>query len=87
MCYLDDMLLLGSSYEQYAVNVQETGRLLTELGFVINVKKSNMVLTKEIQMFGVVLNSVTTCISLYQKTRGQIYEQSVRISVKTKIPR
>ena len=38
VCYLDDLLLFGATYEQCANSVRKDNRL-TKLGFVINVKK------------------------------------------------
>ena len=39
VCYLDDLLLFGATYDQCANNVRRTTELLTKLGFVINVGK------------------------------------------------
>lgn len=40
--YLDDLLLLGKSYEVCLENIQVTCNLLESLGFIINRKKSEM---------------------------------------------
>ena len=41
VCYLDELLLFGNSYQLCAINVQKTTELLVMVGFVINVSKSN----------------------------------------------
>lgn len=38
--YLDDMLVIGRSYEACAENIRETKKLVQELGFIINDNKS-----------------------------------------------
>lgn len=40
--YLDDMLVIGRSYEACAENIRETKKLVQEFGFIIN---DNMSLT------------------------------------------
>lgn len=41
--YLDDFLLIGNSYEICNINVSETIRILEQLGFLVNYKKSNLI--------------------------------------------
>ena len=70
MCYLDDLLLFGNSYELCALNVRKTTDLLVKAGFVINVTKSNLTPTKEIIFLGFTLNSENMSIALPEE-KGQ----------------
>ncbi len=62
--YLDDWLLFGISYDSCQNNVSATEKLLTDLGFVINYKKSELTPKQEIKYLGFIINSVSMTISL-----------------------
>ena len=69
VCYLDDLLLFGNSYELCALNVRKTTDLLVKAGFVINVTKSNLTPTKEIIFLGFTLNSENMSIAFHEEKR------------------
>lgn len=57
VAYLDDLLLFGSSYSNCLYNVKETAKLLTDLGFIINTRKSNLTPSTSCKFLGFVYDS------------------------------
>ena len=70
--YLDDSWLMGTSFEECSTNVEATGRLLMETGFVINYGKSSLVPKQKIKFLGFVIDSVSMTISLPEEKRINI---------------
>lgn len=70
--YLDDILCIGNDYESCAENVNKTLILLKNLGFVINMEKSNLKPTQSCQFLGFIFNSVSMTISLPDSKRKSI---------------
>ena len=54
-----DILLMGDSPDQVECNLETLIFLLTNLGFIINVPKSIMTPTQEIEYLGLLVNSTT----------------------------
>lgn len=70
--YLDDFLLLGSSFDQCVLNVNTTKKLLTSLGFIINEEKSNLNPTTSCKFLGVIINSINLTIYLPSEKKARI---------------
>lgn len=70
--YLDDFLCLGNSYDDCLNCVNETVNLLTNLGFVINYEKSQLVPSQCRQFLGFELDSVNMTIGLPIGKRNKI---------------
>lgn len=62
--YLDDFLLLGSSYNKCQQNISATITTLEKLGFIINYKKSMLVPSRTCQYLGFIYNSINLSISI-----------------------
>lgn len=62
--YLDDFLLFGDSYEKCLMNINTTCKLLEDLGFIINKKKSSLIPRQTCKYLGFNYNSVSMTISL-----------------------
>ena len=62
--YLDDSFLLGMSYDQCKMNVNETSNLFRDLGFYISDEKSITKPTQNIEYLGFILNSIDMTVSL-----------------------
>ncbi|XP_031331157.1 uncharacterized protein LOC116161828 isoform X1 [Photinus pyralis] len=62
--YLDDILLFGNTRQSCVHNVKETLKLITSLGFLPNLEKSQLVPSQEIEYLGFVYNSIDMSISL-----------------------
>ena len=62
--YIDDVWLVGISYQETLCNTTETISKLTSLGFVINTEKSTLVPTKKIEHLGFVIDSENMLLSL-----------------------
>ncbi|OXU18777.1 hypothetical protein TSAR_005754 [Trichomalopsis sarcophagae] len=70
--YLDDLLLLGYSYESCTKNVSITTALLEELGFIINYKKSELTPSQTCSYLGFIYNAKNMIIQLPRKKREKI---------------
>lgn len=70
--YLDDLLLLGIDVNECDKNVTITSNLLSRLGWIINVKKSEIIPSRVMQYLGFVFNSENMTISLPQKKRMKV---------------
>ena len=46
--YLDDLLVMGEPAEEVAQTVQETIQVLLQAGFVVNLKKSELMPTQDL---------------------------------------
>lgn len=64
VAYIDDSLLLGDSFNNCLLNVEETVKLLTSLGFSINYNKSVLSPVKSIKFLGFIINSTSMTIKL-----------------------
>ncbi|KAI8437968.1 hypothetical protein MSG28_010630 [Choristoneura fumiferana] len=62
--YLDDILCIGNSYKECKDNVNETIKLLTCLGFVINCDKSCLEPKQSCKFLGFIFNTIDLTLSL-----------------------
>lgn len=76
--YLDDILCVGDTYNECSYNVNETIKLLKNLGFVINFEKSSLKPTQELKFLGFVFNSKNLTLSLPIDKRHRIVEMVKR---------
>ena len=70
--YLDDFFLLGDTYDECKLNVQETITLLTKLGFYINMGKPVTEPTHVLQHLGFILNSKDMTVQITQEKYNNI---------------
>lgn len=71
--FIDDLLIIATSYEKSCISVLETIQLLTELGFTINIDKFVLIPAQKAVFLGFVLNSVDTTITLTQEKTHNIF--------------
>lgn len=62
--YLDDFLLIGSSYASCSENIRKTEKLLDELGFIINYNKSHLIPKQTCKFLGFIFNTVDMSLRL-----------------------
>ena len=62
--YLDDMLIMARSKEEARKYLATAMELLVALGFIVNLKKSTLTLTQELEFLGFLLSSYNMTIGL-----------------------
>lgn len=62
--FIDDLLLIATSYEKCCATVLETIQLLSDLGFVVHVEKSVFVPQQQATFLGFLINSMKMKITL-----------------------
>ena len=67
--YLDDILVIGSSQEECQKHLDFVLRLLQNLGFIINWKKSTLIPSQHFRFLGLLWNTVTGTIGLPEEKR------------------
>ncbi|CAG2198200.1 unnamed protein product [Mytilus edulis] len=72
--YIDDILLVGDTYEECLNNVQETMKLFDSLGFTIHKEKSVVVPAQNIEFLGFSIDSVSMVVKLAPKKVANIVE-------------
>ena len=65
--YLDDMLIIGRTREQTEIARDTVIFLLQHLGFVINLKKSDLFPKQRIEFLGLLIDSINLTLSLTQE--------------------
>lgn len=70
--YIDDCYLQGATYGECHENVQETVRLLGDLGFPIHNEKSVLIPSQVLTFLGFVLNSVTMTVQLTDSRKQKL---------------
>ena len=65
--YLDDLLIVGSTAEECEASVRLVIELLEFLGFLINLKKSEIIPTQCLEYIGLITNSVSMTFRLTDK--------------------
>ena len=65
--YLDDMLLIGFSYEDCLHNCKDSIELFTRLGFTINIPKSKFTPCTSIEFLGFIIDSITMTVKPSKK--------------------
>jgi hypothetical protein len=64
--YLDDILVLGSSYNNLMANLMKALSLLIEVGFIVNWEKSSLMPKINFTFLGMIWDSVKGTLSLPQ---------------------
>jgi len=77
--YIDDTLIIGQSTDQTVAAVNETVRILSDLGFVIHQEKSVFKPTKEITYLGCVLNSENMTSKITHDRQDELVELGNKI--------
>ena len=70
--YTDDFFMKGDTFSKYEENIHKTVRLYDKLGFVINLKKSQIVPTQKIRILGFVIDSVKMIITLTKEKKQNL---------------
>ena len=70
--FIDDSLLCGDSFSQCSENIADTKTLMEKFGFVINFKKSVLILTKRIVFFGNIIDSEQMKVFLPEDKKEKI---------------
>ena len=63
-CYIDDIFILGDSYEDCLFSLEQTAKLLSNLGFVINNEKSMTIPASKVNVLGFYIDSVSMRVTL-----------------------
>ena len=77
--YVDDALLQGETYQECLENILETIKLLQQLGFTINFKKSSLTPTQIITFIGFQFNTRDMTITLIQNKKEKLIKKAKRI--------
>ncbi len=72
--YIDDLLMIGSSYEECVKSVIEAFKLLDSLGFVIHSAKSSFVPKLWIPFLGFIIDSVTMTLKLTEEKAKKLID-------------
>ena len=78
--YLDDFLLIGENYNSCLANLKATVSLLQDLGFVINVKKSQLNPKKQCKFLGFLFNSENMTLELIKEKRINLHTLAKKVS-------
>ena len=70
--YLDDSLLIGTTFEECEKNVAATKELFQSLGFVVHVKKSVLLPAQTLTYLGVVIDTQTMTIQLTRERKEKL---------------
>ena len=81
--YLGDMLLIGHTIEEMLIARSTVNFLLQQPGFALNLKKSVLTPTKDIEFLGVTLDSLMMNLSLLQKKLPKVQKQCQELLQKT----
>lgn len=65
--YLDDFLCIGNTFNACQDNVIGTLALLRRLGFIVNLRKSQLILSRKCKYLGFILNSEDYTVELTDK--------------------
>ena len=72
--YLDDILCIAKTAELCHKNVKETSVLLTDLGFLINTRKSNLTPSTRCKYLGFIIDSVQYTVEITGEKRIRLKE-------------
>ena len=70
--YIDDFFTKGDTFSICEENIHKTMHLYDKLGFVINLKKSQIVPTQRIRILGFVIDSVKMIITLTEEKKQKL---------------
>ena len=82
--YMDDMLCLGNNFNECDINLRETIKTLTSLGFLISNKKSNLIPSTRCKYLGFIIDSVKLSIEPTEVKKSNIKSAIDSISKKDK---
>jgi hypothetical protein len=77
--YLDDILVLGSTFHNCMANLQKALSLLIEAGFIVNWEKTSLIPTTNFTFLGMIWDSVEGALSL-PRTSCFVYAAKLRYS-------
>ena len=77
--YLDDILLIGISREEYMANIQEMKELLESLGFWLNFDKCQLEPALQCTFLSFNLDSEEFCIKLINKRKDEITSRALEL--------
>lgn len=77
--YLDDILILGQTFQECLLNVEKAVSLLQMAGFLINWKKSSLVPTQRFLFLGLWWDTVLESISLEERKLTSLQSQASRL--------
>ena len=78
--YLDDMFLVGLSYEECKENMERTLFILSQAGFIINYKKFSLEPSTNIKFLGFYINSVNMTVTLPEDKKLNIVSLCTQLS-------
>jgi hypothetical protein len=76
--YFDDIILMEKDKTKSLLMTQVTLIILTSLGFVINIKKSNLVPSHVLEHLGIMWNSTSMTASLSQDKKSAVQKKLIR---------
>ena len=79
LIYLDDMLICAPSEQQLLEQLSTVLWLLAALGFIINVPKSVLIPSKQIDFLGFTINTSSTTITLPPVKKAEIQRETSRL--------
>ena len=77
--YIDDSLLIGDTIAECSLNIQDTVKLVSDLGFIVHEKKSVLIPTKKIQFLGFLIDSEKMIVTLTLDKKEMIHEESQKL--------
>ena len=77
------MLLIGHTIEEMLIARPTVNFLLQQPGFVLNLKKSVLTPTKDIEFLGLTLDSLMMNLSLLEKKMSKVQKQCQELLQKT----
>lgn len=77
--YLDDSLLVGDTFEECKQNVQDTVKLVTDLGFIVHEDKSVFVPSKKLQFLGFLIDTEKIIVTLTQEKKDRLVEECQKL--------
>ena len=72
--YIDDIIVIGDTYEECLIGTIKTIKLFLKLGFIIHPEKSSLQPSQEITYLGFVFNSKEMSVTLTSEKREKILE-------------
>ena len=75
--FIDDLILIASSYDECLQQLDVLKQTLCELGFTVNVEKSQLVSVNEILYLGFIINSIAMRLQLPVVKLEKIVENSL----------
>ena len=82
--YIDDIIVIGDTYEECLIGTIKTIKLFLKLGFIIHPEKSSLQLSQEITYLGFVFNSKEMLVTLTSEKREKILVSCKSFSKKDK---